>query len=275
MTENDQNMEIETEVTADEEPEEFDEDEESEDLSVVEKIMGVFVSPVSTFQYLAKKPDFWTPFILLTLFGITAGFLIMPVITQGGELAMAEAVSQATGSDEEAEQGLAIAKKITGIAIYVGVFIGTPINVAIQCLIITALIFFIGMFQGMDVSFKRLIGVMPWTLVLPTIGSIINALMIMDVKITDVDMMKDVAFMKPFSLAGILPESLNLPVSLSTLAASIEPFTIWAWILVVFAVEAANRCNRSKAIATTIIYILISLVIGAGLAQAGAALQPS
>lgn len=271
MTGNDRKMEMETEAVENEEPEEFDEDEESEDLSVVEKIMGVFTSPVSTFQYLSKKPDFWTPFILVSLITIAAAFLVMPVTQPVTEMAAAEEF-QKLGMDD-AEQALAM--NVVRIFIYTISAIGPPIGLAISFLLMCAVIFFISLFQGHDTDFKRLLGVVPWITIVSSIGSLINALMIMGIDITNAADMQNPAVMKPFSLAGILPESLNLPVSLSTLAASIEPFTIWAWILIVFAVEAANRCNRSKAIVITIIYILISLAIGAGLAEAGAAFQPS
>jgi len=256
----------------------FDEDiddelesEEIEELSVVEKIMGVFISPVSTFRQIAKKPDFWTPLIVLSLIGIATTFLSMPIMLQGSDLALSEQMGQIAGMPGE-EQSMAMIQNVMRITMYISAVLGPPINFTLQWLIGCGIIFFIGLFMGLDTDYKRLLGVVPWSFFMMTVGTIINSIMHIGAEVTSASQMRDPAFLKPFSIAPYIPE--NLPFWMKAVGAMIDPFSIWTAIAIVFAIEAANKCKRDQAIVITIIFIILAVAIQAGTAQLGVIFQP-
>jgi hypothetical protein len=249
-------------------------EEEPEELSIVEKIVGVFISPVSTFRYLSKNPDFWTPFIVLSLIGIACAFLIMPVMLKGMELAMTEQMSNAgvpTGGGP-GEPSMSMLMGIIRVTLYVATVLGPPINNAISWLVGCAIIFFIALFMGLDTDYKRLLGVVPWTFFMITIASIVNSVLLIGFEVTEAAQVRDPSVLRPFSLAVLLPDS--LPFWQKAVASMIDPFSIWTAIALIFAVEAANRCKRSQALVITIIFVIIAVALQAGGATIGMAMQP-
>ncbi len=240
--------------------------EEIEDLSVVEKIIGVYVAPISTFRYLAKRPDFWTPFIVLSLIGIAVGLATVPKILPAINSLIVEQMQQTGVPETEGVVAISVVEKL----VYASAIIGTPIGLAVSWLLVAAIFFFIALFQGLDADFKRLLGVIPWIHFVSILTTIVAGVLLMGKEISSIEQMKDLGFMSPFSLLGIMPEGMDFPVWLQAIMSKIDPFSIWAVIVTVFALQAANRCTRSQAIITTVITVIISLFFSAVGAAVGA-----
>jgi hypothetical protein len=235
--------------------------EEIEDLSVVEKITGVFVSPVSTFQYLARRPDFWTAFIVLSLIGIALAMAITPKIIP---LSLAQGIEAIQNnpkitSDQDRQTAINITSKITPIAIYVGSIIGTPLNLALGFILSSLTVFLIGLIMGLNADFKRLLGVLPWLWFIRIFSSIIQTIIIMKTDITTMDQFQDFRVIKPFSAISLVPQSVELSKPIAAILSTIDPFFIWATIVMVFALQYANKSTRSQAITTTAIYLVLYL----------------
>jgi len=250
--------------------------DEQEDLSIAEKVVGVYVSPISTFRYLANRPDFWSALIILSLIGIAIAMVVLPKqlpVTQSFTVQRMQEQFESQGMPES-QMNASLSAVQTGvrIATYVQSIIGPPIGLAIIWLLYCALIFFIALIQGLDTDYKRLLGVMPWIHFISILSQIGTAVVIVMRGIPDMDHMRDPRWLKPFSLAGLVPDSVDLHISLNVLLSAIDPFFIWAFILTIIALQYANRCTRSQALTTTIIATIISLAFGTGLAAVGSRL---
>lgn len=272
MTTEPENIEMEP---VEPEPDEFDGDEE-ESLNVVEKVVGVFISPVQTFTYLARKPDFWSALIILSLIGIALQMLVLPKTMPLIEAATVEAMQEAFDAQgaTEAERDAAIQTMLTGTRIgsYIMGTIGVPIALAITWLLSGVLIFFVSMIQGLDTDFKRIMGVYPWTNFITLIPQIISTLFLMNASLESMDQTRDFRLLKPYSLLALIPQSADLPLWQEALISSIDPFTIWLFFILAIALEKVNRCTRSQAYVTSGITIVVSIIVTSLLAGLGSAM---
>ncbi len=255
-------------------PTETEETEEEEHLSVVEKLIGVYVSPASTFRYLSKRPDFWMALLIfsLILIGFTMATLpkLMPVLQTAQITAVQEQFEESGMSEKEIDETISTMKNVLPIVTYAQTIIGIPIGLAIGWLLATVLVFFISMIQGLDTDFKRLLGMLPWLSAITILSEIGKSVVLIVKGISSMEQMQDGRYLKPFSAAALIPESADVPAWLPTFLSTIDPFFIWSIFVMVLVLEAANRCTRAQAITTTIIATIISLAAIFGLSMLGA-----
>jgi hypothetical protein len=252
---------------------EFDdefEDDDDLDLSVVEKVIGVYVSPVRTFKALAVRPDFWSALIIISLVAIAAAMLILPKTLPLVESMVAEQLQSSPGMTDDQ---IPVALNAIRIMQYVQSTIGVVIGLAVAWLLGTLLIFFISLIQGLDTDFKRLLGMVPWISFVSILSQFTGVYVIMTRTLESVEQMQDMRLMRPLSLLKVIPDSVDLPVWQDVILGSIDPFFIWALFITVIALEYDNRCTRTQAIVTTAISAIISLAIGAALAMLGTVMQ--
>jgi len=243
---------------------EFDEESDDEELTVVEKIIGIYTAPVRTFKYLSDHPDFWWPLIIISLLAIGFSMANLPKMMPNFiEQGITAATSQPGMSEDDNSAAISMIEKIVPITVYVQTIIGTPIGLAIGWLISALLVFLTSLIQGFQADFKKLIGMLPWlsfVSILSEIGRQVVVLTKGDVSMTE---FMDMRLMKPFSTAALVPES--APDWLATFLSAIDPFTIWSTILMVVAVQYANKCTRAQAIITVVIVTIIGLALMLGL----------
>jgi hypothetical protein len=241
-------------------------EEPDEELSIVDKIVGVFVSPVATFKYLYRHPDFWTPFIFVSLITIGLTMMTMPKMAPVTIAGAVEGIqNQAQMSDAEKETAIGITKKIIGISMYGGAIIGTPIALAVGWIITAALIFFITMFQGLNADFKRLLGMIPWTGCISMLTAGLDTVGKMTREFTSMEQLQDLRYVRPYSLLGLIPSSVPLPKFVEGIFSAIDPFFIWGIIVLGIVVWQAAKCTKQQAIITTVIYFIFSLLATGGL----------
>jgi hypothetical protein len=247
--------------------------EESEDLSIVEKIIGVYIAPVNTFRYLADHPDFWSPLIIVTLIIIAVSMAglpkMMPLIESQVVEKMQQQFQAAGTTESEQATAIDVTLKIVRISTYVSTIIGTPIAMAVSWILVAALVFFVSLGQGLDTDFKRLLGMIPWLSMISIISQIISKVTMLMGSYNSMEELQDFRNIMPLSLIQLVPKSVDLPIWQSAFLGMIDPFFIWSTIVMVFALQYGNRCKRSQAIVTTIIVTLISLVIGVALTSFG------
>jgi len=179
-------------------------------------------------------------------------------------------------SESQREETMAMIQKYVPIGAYVQVAL-LPLFFAIAWLISTLLIFLVGLIQGLESDFKKLIGVIPWLSFISMISEVLKNIIIFTMSEVPDDLMKNPAIVKPFSAAILLANNPDAPVWLKMFLTSIDPFTIWSVVVTVFALEAANKCTRSQAIVTVVIVTIVGLLIMLGLSflQGGAMIKAS
>ncbi len=256
------------------------EEEQIEELSIVEKIIGVYISPIATFKRLARRPDFWSAFIIVSLIWIAIQMVMlptsMPLIESNTITQMQKSFAEQGLPEKDQTEAIGIIAKSMRILSYVGTVVGPPIGLAIGFLMMSGLIFLVSLGQGLDTDFKRLLGVMPWLSLISIFSEVAKTVVGMIRGITTFEQLTDMRYLKPFSLAGLIPQSVELSPGTAAVVqvlGLIDPFFIWSTIVMVFALQAANRCTRSQAIVTTIVSTLIVIIIIAILIFGGMALQ--
>jgi hypothetical protein len=265
--------ELEESTAVVDEGKDLDEDED-EDLTAVEKITGVYTSPDATFKYLSLKPDFWTAFIVISLISIALGMIAMPkMLPAMEEGAVTQMAPMFQGSPEEQDAQMAIGLKTVRIMAYVQAFLA-PIGYLIAWLIYVVLIYFIGMVMGHDVHFKRLWGVVPWATFISILGQIATTAVIATRESFTMAQLQDMHIVKPYSALAIVPSTTEIPYFVEAILASIDPFLIWGFFVLAFAVFHSNKCSRAHAYMVTGITIAIMILGGAGLAAMGHMMQP-
>lgn len=255
-----------TDEIEDEDIDEFDDEGDDEDLSVAEKVIGVFITPSRTFKYLSQNPDFWSAFIILSLVVIAVTMPSMKLILPGTIVLVRSQLEGAGMSENE----MAMVIKAIPYIVYGQTILGIPIGLLVSWLLMTAAVFFIGLMQGLKTDFKRLFGVLPWLSFISVLpGQIITAIMIGTGYISEMTQMTDLKLMKPYSLLGPIPGGENLPKFVQGLLASIDPFFIWSIFVTVIALQYANNCKKSEAIVTTVIIAVLTLVLSGLLTSFG------
>lgn len=245
---------------------EFIDDEDDEELSVAEKVIGVFISPGKTFKYLSERPDFWSAFIVISLVIIACGMLALPnqmPVLLSGIIAETQTSLEAAGmSESEITDTISAMQNYMPYVFYGQAVLGQPIGILIVWLMLTLGVFFIGLMQGLKTDFKKLFGVLPWISFIGMLPvQIITTMIFMSGRITEMADMQNMRIIKPYSLAGLLPESVELPKFAMVVLGTIDPFYIWSLIIMVIALEHVNNCKRSQAIITTVIIAVIGLVL--------------
>jgi hypothetical protein len=144
---------------------------------------------------------------------------------------------------------------------------------AVVWLISVALIFVIALIQGLDTDFKRLLGVYPWIGLISLFSTILQKLPLLTRELTSMQQMQDPRFLMPYSPLGLVPQTVELPRFVEVVLGMIDPFFVWSFVVTVIALEQANRCKRSQAILTTVIFYAISLAVAAGLMAVAAMFQ--
>lgn len=246
---------------------EFIDDEDYEELSVAEKVIGVFISPGKIFKYLSERPDFWSPFIIISLVLIACVMLymtnLMPMLVSE-TIAKTQIELEAQGvSESEITEIITAMAKYLPYVFYGQTVIGQPIGILLVWLMLTLGVFFIGLMQGLKTDFKKLFGVLPWISFIGMLPvQIITTIIYMSGRVTEMADMQNMRIVKPYSLAGLFPESVELPKFVLGVLGTIDPFYIWSLIVMVIALEHVNNSKRSQAIITTVIIAVIGLMIG-------------
>lgn len=279
--ENDKEMEVEgTGITNEIPPEdpdfdEFDDDdEEDEELTIVEKIIGVFTSPSKTFAYISEHPDFWWPLIIISLIMIGASVLVMPKMMPLIQDTMVESIRGNPGMDE-ATKDAAVEQMVPYIpAIAYGQLGFIPIMMGFSWLFSALIVFLTGLGQGLQVEFKKLMGVIPWLGFISMLSETAKSIYLFSLKELPDGIITNPGLAKPFSAAALVAGNPDTPSWLGVFLSAIDPFTIWATIVMVTALQHANKCTRNQAIVTVVVTTIIGLLILTGLgSMQGAGVQ--
>lgn len=239
----------------------LDSEGELVELSIVEKIIGVFVSPVSTFKYLAMKPDFWSAFLVVSLASIALAMLTIPEMIPLVINSTVEQIEQMPGmSDYEKQQTLETLRKVIPISLYVSAVVNPVVQLVINWIIVSVFVFFVSIIQGLQADFKRLFGMIPWTSLVCIFTQAITTFIISNTDLDSLKQMFDVRLMKPFSLIAAIPKTLEIPAFLAGVLGTVDPFYVWRAILLVIVFQYANRCSKAQAVATSLIFVPFSLL---------------
>jgi hypothetical protein len=240
---------------------EEEEEEEIEEQGFFDRIVNVFVDPTSLFKYLAIKPDFWTPWVVVGLVLAVMTAVAFPTIYELQGTAQVAAMRE-QGLDEgeiteKMEKYHSPAAKTTSLAISIAAVV---IMIPVGWLIGGAILFLISLVQGLETSFKRVFSVVAYSSIIGMLGAqIIDKV----IKLAQGNVQLAEWNISKVSLAGFLPEGTHRAIQ--TASATIDPFAIWSLIVIAIGLTFANRCRMKSAVVTVVIYFIVTLIFMIGM----------
>lgn len=221
-------------------------------MSLAQRIINIFVAPSKVFQFLAGKPLWAAPLILMTLY--SAGLNLAVVSTSAGEAALKEQILQSPQAAQMPPERMATALSIGKVMAGVGVLVAVPVITFVGAGIVY-LIFSIVL--GGEGTFKQ-------TLAVYTHGGLIY--LVTGIVGTSIVLMKG-SFKSSTSLAAFLP-FLEETSFVYKLLQGLDLFIIWQLAVVSIGMAIINKMPTKKAAITIFsVYLVVVLVI-AGIRQA-------
>ena len=237
------------------------EDQTPQEMSVVGKIISIFVSPTETFRSLDQKPTWLVPYIIIIIFITVAQFMALD-IQISDRIAMMQTQDIPADRMEEAQA------QAQGPLKYVGIVM-TPIVLPIVWAVLAGILLLtanmmIGHVEG--VNFKKIFSVVAWSSVVSLLGIILA---------TYITLSKGTAYGVGTDLAPLIgTPPIGEPKSLLyRLMSKLDIMTIWQLILWTFGLSVMYKVTTKKAaipvVTLWIIWIVISVALGGALAQFG------
>ena len=230
-----------------------DETTQKNEMSVFQKIMGIYTAPRQTFEAIDQQPTWFLPFIIGVVF-----FLIMQFFTVDIQMADRVAYMEAQG-DYSAEQMEAIRGQMQGPVKYIG-FIAGPIVWLIMIVILAAIFYVAGnLMIGGDSSFKKVFAIVAWTGLIGVISIIIMTALILSKGTTN-------GVGLDLSIFLDTPPIGEEKSTLFRLLSKFDIFVIWQIILYIIGLSVTYKATVKKAAVPILslwaLWIIITVAFG-------------
>ena len=217
------------------------------ELSLIQKVTGIFLTPQDTFKAIDQKPDWFAPLMIILIITLAFTLITMPITMPEQMEKQREKMEEKGMSDEQIEQGIAVGEKIGKIMGPIGAVIGT----VIMLLILTLVVWFVGnIVLGGQTSFKKMFSVYTYTSLIGMLGMILKTPLILSKKTADIH----------FSLASFMSEDQS-KTYLYNFLKTLDIFAIWHYVVLAIGMAVIYKFTVKKTgVAVGIVVVLISLI---------------
>jgi hypothetical protein len=203
-------------------------------MSEISRLVGVFTSPGAAFTDIARRPTWWVPVVISTIFAIALVFAFSNHV--GWDQLIRRQLDQSTRTQNmtgaQREQAIEVGSRFAPIIGYAGSVVGTLLVVFI---IAVVLMFLFDNIMGADIGLKRMLAIVAYA-GLPRVLMTALAILVMFLKNPeDFDLRNPLVFN-----VGALIGS-DAPQWQRTLGGSFDLFTFWVLILTAIGISAAAR----------------------------------
>jgi hypothetical protein len=205
------------------------------------------------------KPDFWTPWIVVGVLMLVITTFTFPVTFDLGVERQIQILQQQGKSDAEIAKKAEQIENLRTFSMVTAIVL-SAIAPLIGWLISAGIIFLISLIQGLEAGFKRIFSVVAYTSMISILGSGVIDKIIKLARGADT---MDEWERSIISLAVLLPA--NAHKALVTILSIVDPFFIWALVVMAIGLTYVNKCRMRSAVVTIIIYVIIIFVLVAGL----------
>lgn len=234
--------------------------------SAIERMIGVLFSPGETFADIARKPTFLLPLLLFTVVGYACTFMILPRMDWDSVMAQqAEQMKKQRPNMSEAdlEQAGKMGKAIGRVTAYIA-----PLLSLVWYLVVALILFGAVRVMGGEGTFKQAFSATLYAWMPLFLFSIILTVVV--VARGTIDPMTMATAVK--SNPAFLVDMKEQPV-LFALLSSLDVFTIWTIVLLIFGFSALSKLSWSKTAAIVVTLWLVMILVKSGFAALGAAAQ--
>jgi hypothetical protein len=230
------------------------------EMSTMQKIIGIFSAPRKTFEAIDQNPTWFLPFIIGVVFFLVFQFLTADIQTNY-RLEMMEA-----RGDIPAEAMDAARAQMQGPIKYIG-FVAGPIVMLIMVVIIAALFYVAGnLMIGGDTTFKNIFAVVNWTGLIGCLSLIIMTLLVLN---------KGTLHGIALDLSALLdtPAIGEEKSVLYRILSKFDIFVIWQMVVYIIGMSVTYKSTVQKAAVPILslwgIWIIISVAFGGFFEQFG------
>ncbi|OGC83263.1 MAG: hypothetical protein A2W07_05820 [candidate division Zixibacteria bacterium RBG_16_43_9] len=226
---------------------------QEEKMGFFSRISGIFFEPRKVFNFLNFKPG-WLPVLILI---VVIGVIVAEITLPQNLLLQKELVSQSPRLSSTPE----VLDKMTEITTgkRISTVVSEIIKVFIGLILMTSLVYFLcNIILGGDSSYKKVLSVVTYTSLVPTLGAILKTPLILAKNSANVQT----------SLSLLMPGGDFTKIRYMLLSA-LDIFSIWQIILIALGITVLYKFSTTKAFIASFIGWAILVIIGIGLGVMG------
>lgn len=210
-------------------------------MSIIARIIGVIISPKSTFEDIAKAPTWLVPFMLVTLVAVLLAYLKGDLIAQG-QIEFMNKINLSIFTEDQVHEMAEKTRKWGWIT----PFYGHPF--AVFCM--TLLYWFSGsiLFHG-KAKFKMIFSVVSWSWVVSIVGWSISV----SIQLWRWD------YTPPLSLAFLVPR--DQITFLYFVLSQIDLVYLWVIVVAGIGLAAVYKFSTTKGVSITVIWCIIYILV--------------
>lgn len=229
---------------------EKEEEEPTEELNVIQRIIGIFTGPVRVFEYLKLRPDYLTPIILAIILAIFSAVLVYDIAINDQIIKFEENDKLPQEQKERILDRLEASKQ--GPQKIVSITVFPILGIIIIYALISAIFLFIGnVLLGGKARFKQIFSAYGYSFLIASIlGTIIKLPMMLSQQTTQINL----------SPAVFLSSSAE-GSALFRFLSSLDIFEIWSLIVFGIGFAVIYRFSQLKGVVSVIIAWLVYVVI--------------
>lgn len=231
------------------------------------RIAGVFFAPAETFADIARKPDILIPLLFLLVIGYATTMLTMRHVDFDAAFAQqAEQMKKQNPnlSDADIERFGRISKSMTKVTFYV-----LPVLMLAAYAVMALVLFGAFRLMGGEGTYKQSFSAFLYSWMPMVLLSIVTTIVLAARGgLVDPQAMATVVKSNPAFLVDLKEQ----PV-LFGLLSSLDIFTVWTLVLLVFGFSATSKLSRAKSAAIVIALWVIMLVVKVGFTALGAGMK--
>jgi len=223
---------------------------EGEELSIVQKIVGIFTAPAKAFASIDLSPSWIIPLTLILAVNLVFVYFANDIILEETLVQQEEAMMERGMDAEQIDAALTQVESWTPISVWVLSIIGPPIILAI----VSGVFLFVGnVILGGKTSFKKVLSVTAWSWLIFSLAGLVMLPLVLSQETMQIS----------FSLATFMSEE-SKNTFLYLFLQKIEVFTIW-WIAVYSIGLGVIYKTKTQKMATAVgvVYFIYAVVASA------------
>ena len=226
--------------------------EQKKEMGILEKIVGIFVSPRETFQALDRKPSWLVPFIITAV--MTLGMTILV-----RDIGMQDMVAKFQAREMPQEAIDKIVEQSQGVGKYIQMVMIPIATLAIWAIFAGVMLFCGNTLLGGSAKFKKIFSMISWSSLVGCLSIIVSTVIILT-KGTTQGVTTSLAVLMP------VPGPADKPSILYRLLSKFDLFTIWTLALWVIGLAVIYKFSTKKTtglvIALWAVWIVVSIAFG-------------
>jgi hypothetical protein len=229
-------------------------------LTPLERIAGVFISPVETLRDIARRPDFLIPLLLILVISVVCTAIAMRHIDFAADIRAGFENSDRKMTAEQAERALK-----WGVAIGRTAGWASPLLVAVWWAIYAFIVLIVFRLFGADMTYRQSFAVKVYSVLPGVVRGIITAIVLSTRGVVSGRSVATIVRSNPGFLVDLTAHPL-----LFSLLTSLDVFTLWGLVLSVIGYAYAANVSRTRSALAIVGLFLLGVFLSVGFAALGA-----